>query len=381
MTSAMGTWNAIGKRKGAWALDPDTAPETTKGFLLNHLIHELLPAKGDGLRWANSDPITGQAAWFDLRVWHPNLPCGQRCRRVALRPRPVSRTHFIEGHGGTKLFTRDSGPENAPAILLIHGWSQSSLSWTKQAPLAEHFRLITPDLRGHGQSDKPDAPELYNQSDIWAADIQAIIDTLELDQPLLVGWSMGSWLIGDYLRTFGQDSIAGLSLVGGCVTTGQNMPETARKRRPEIAATNAYHPDTALQIPAIVDFLKACTAAPLSKRDLAIMTGFNMLCPPHIRKAARMRHEDYRPDYANLTKPALLIHGAAEKVLPLPMLEQSQATIPHATTHLYNGVGHAPFWEDAPRFNKDLHAFASSIFPKILPPEAPTLPTSETANP
>ena len=61
------TWNAIGKRKGAWALE-ENAPETTKGFLLNHLIHELLPANGDGMRWANSDPITGQAAWFDLKV-------------------------------------------------------------------------------------------------------------------------------------------------------------------------------------------------------------------------------------------------------------------------------------------------------------------------
>ncbi|MEP4195164.1 MAG: molybdopterin oxidoreductase family protein [Aliishimia sp.] len=61
------TWNAIGKRKGAWALEKD-APEATRGFLLNHLIHELLPPKGDGLRWANSDPITGQAAWFDLKV-------------------------------------------------------------------------------------------------------------------------------------------------------------------------------------------------------------------------------------------------------------------------------------------------------------------------
>jgi anaerobic selenocysteine-containing dehydrogenase len=61
------TWNAIGKRKGAWALSED-APEAREGFLLNHLIHELLPPKGDGLRWANSDPITGQAAWFDLRV-------------------------------------------------------------------------------------------------------------------------------------------------------------------------------------------------------------------------------------------------------------------------------------------------------------------------
>ncbi|WP_170434025.1 molybdopterin oxidoreductase family protein [Ruegeria arenilitoris] len=61
------TWNAIGKRKGSWALQPD-APEATKGFLLNHLIHELLPPRGGGLRWANSDPITGQAAWFDLKV-------------------------------------------------------------------------------------------------------------------------------------------------------------------------------------------------------------------------------------------------------------------------------------------------------------------------
>ncbi len=61
------TWNAIGKRKGAWALQED-APEATKGFLLNHLIHELLPPKGDGMRWANSDPVTGQAAWFDLKV-------------------------------------------------------------------------------------------------------------------------------------------------------------------------------------------------------------------------------------------------------------------------------------------------------------------------
>ena len=73
------TWNAIGKRRGAWALDPQ-APETKKGFLLNHLIHELLPPKGDGLRWSNSDPVTGQAAWYDLRV---------RVEKAATRPNAV----------------------------------------------------------------------------------------------------------------------------------------------------------------------------------------------------------------------------------------------------------------------------------------------------
>ena len=61
------TWNAIGKRRGAWNLDAD-APESRKGFILNHLISELLPEKGDGYRYSNSDPLTGQAAWFDLRV-------------------------------------------------------------------------------------------------------------------------------------------------------------------------------------------------------------------------------------------------------------------------------------------------------------------------
>lgn len=63
----MWTWNAIGKREGSWALDKG-APETQRGFLMNHLIHELLPPKSDGRRWSNSDPITGQAAWYDLRV-------------------------------------------------------------------------------------------------------------------------------------------------------------------------------------------------------------------------------------------------------------------------------------------------------------------------
>src|SRR5207249_12249205 len=60
------TWNAIGKRAGAWNLSADS-PEFAKGFLLNHLIGDLLPAK-DGDAWANADPITGQAAWYDLRV-------------------------------------------------------------------------------------------------------------------------------------------------------------------------------------------------------------------------------------------------------------------------------------------------------------------------
>jgi anaerobic selenocysteine-containing dehydrogenase len=61
------TWNAIGKRAGAWNLAKD-APEARKGFLLNHVISDLLPERQGGYRYSNSDPVTGQAAWYDLRV-------------------------------------------------------------------------------------------------------------------------------------------------------------------------------------------------------------------------------------------------------------------------------------------------------------------------
>ncbi len=61
------TWNAIGKQAGTWGLSED-ASEATAGFLLNHLISECLPGSRGERRLTNSDPVTGQAAWFDLRV-------------------------------------------------------------------------------------------------------------------------------------------------------------------------------------------------------------------------------------------------------------------------------------------------------------------------
>ena len=66
-TNTVWTWNAIGKMAGAWGLAPD-APEASHGFLLNHLISENLPRRTHEASLTNSDPVTGQAAWFDLKV-------------------------------------------------------------------------------------------------------------------------------------------------------------------------------------------------------------------------------------------------------------------------------------------------------------------------
>ncbi|WP_275077619.1 molybdopterin dinucleotide binding domain-containing protein, partial [Acidithiobacillus thiooxidans] len=95
------TWNAIGKQSGAWALSPD-APEATRGFLMNHLISELLPEKTGERRLTNSDPITGQAAWYDLRVRiYPAAPGEEgtwptfpTIKPLADEPRPVDRLRY-----------------------------------------------------------------------------------------------------------------------------------------------------------------------------------------------------------------------------------------------------------------------------------------------
>ena len=86
------TWNAIGKRAGAWGLAAD-APESTRGFLLNQVITEFLPEDAGGTRHANADPVTGQAAWYDLRVRVEKAagPAETMPQPSALRPPPHMR--------------------------------------------------------------------------------------------------------------------------------------------------------------------------------------------------------------------------------------------------------------------------------------------------
>ena len=85
---------------------------------------------------------------------------------------------------------RDGHPGGRP-ILFIHGFSQCWLAWSRQlnSDLADGYRLVAMDLRGHGLSEKP--RDGYSDSRLWADDIDAVIRTLNLDHPVLCGWSYG----------------------------------------------------------------------------------------------------------------------------------------------------------------------------------------------
>jgi len=101
---------------------------------------------------------------------------------------------------GLTISAQDWGNPNGPEILFIHGFSQSHLSWIKQVTsndLAKEFHMVTYDLRGHGNSDKPFEPERYKTSKYWGDEVQAVMDATGLKRPVLVGWSYGaaSWPI------------------------------------------------------------------------------------------------------------------------------------------------------------------------------------------
>ena len=92
----------------------------------------------------------------------------------------------VRAPDGVTIAAQEWGSPTGSEILFIHGFSQASMSWQRQVEcdLAKEFRLVTYDLRGHGNSDKPLEPEKYKESKAWADEVQAIIDAANFKRPV-----------------------------------------------------------------------------------------------------------------------------------------------------------------------------------------------------
>src|SRR5579862_9346881 len=112
---------------------------------------------------------------------------------------------------GLTIAAQEWGNPNGPGIVFIHGFSQSNLSWMRQAnsDLAKEFHIVTYDLRGHGNSDKPLDAARYRDGKAWADEVQAVMDAAGLKRPVLVGWSYAGRVISDYVTFRGPDKLAG----------------------------------------------------------------------------------------------------------------------------------------------------------------------------
>jgi pimeloyl-ACP methyl ester carboxylesterase len=263
----------------------------------------------------------------------------------------------VRAPDGVTLAAQEWGNPAGSEILFIHGFSQASLSWQRQveSDLAKEFRMVTYDLRGHGNSDKPLEPEKYKESKAWADDVQAIINAANFKRPVLVGWSYGGHVIADYLRIHSAAGLAGLNYVDAVTKSDPSFYGDGLKVQPLMSSE-----DLAINIAATRIFLRNCFEKQPSQNDFETMLAFNMMVPPKVRANMGGRTLSMDETLKALDLPVLVTHGATDKLALVAAARHTAAIIPAAKLSVYDRVGHAPFWEDTSRFNAELSAFVRS---------------------
>jgi non-heme chloroperoxidase len=279
---------------------------------------------------------------------------------VTTRKAPIGRAepvaiHEIRGGGGIRLHAREWGDPQGPALLLIHGWSQTDLCWTKQVSgeLARRFRIITFDLRGHGLSEKPAGAEHYADGRLWADDVAAVIEQTGIERPVVVAWSYGGYIVTDFLRAYGDAAIGGINLVGAAVILRQpgfdHLGPGLLENAQDMCAS-----DLATNIAALQRFLRACTAQPLEDDERMTALGWNMAVPPEVRGALIAREVDGSDPLSSLSVPVLVTHGRDDAIVLPSMAEHIIGICKAAVPSWYDDAGHMPFWEAAERFDREL---------------------------
>jgi len=255
---------------------------------------------------------------------------------------------------GLTISAQEWGNPAGPEILFIHGFSQSHLSWMRQvgSDLAKEFRIVTYDLRGHGNSDKPLDAARYRDSKAWGDEVQAVIDTAGLKRPVLVGWSYAGRVISDYLATHGAGQLAGINFVDAPIKVDPALIGDNLKNLPLMASE-----DLVTNITATRAFLHGCFSRQPSADDYETMLAFNMMVLPKVRAGLGGRPLDASHMMSKLKLPVLVTHGAEDRNAKVGAGQYTASIIPGAKLSIYEGIGHSPFYEDAPRFNTELAAF------------------------
>jgi non-heme chloroperoxidase len=254
---------------------------------------------------------------------------------------------------GLTISAQEYGNPNGPGIVFIHGFSQSNLSWMRQtgSDLTKDFHIVTYDLRGHGNSDKPLEAARYRDSKAWGDEVQAVIDAAGLRRPVLVGWSYAGRVISDYVATHGAGGISGIDFVDASIKFIPEYVGDNLKNLPLMASE-----DMLTNINATRVFLHGCFSKQPSADDFETMLAFNMMVPPKVRAGLSGRPLDATAIMTKLTIPVLVSHGAEDKNAKVETAKYTASVIPGAKLSIYDGTGHSPFYEDAPRFNSELAA-------------------------
>ncbi|MFC4907402.1 alpha/beta fold hydrolase [Actinomadura gamaensis] len=258
---------------------------------------------------------------------------------------------------GIRLHYRESGAGRP--LVMVHGWTFSGRFFERSAAaLAEHARVLTVDLRGHGDSDKPDHG--YRIARL-AKDLRDLLEALDLREATLLGWSLGCPVLWSYLELFGTDRVDRAVFV-------EQTP------RQYYAVDWTYAHSTCFDDAALAALQAQVSADPSGqdRQQLSMITETGpgpgerdallaemAKCPPRVRNAVMAEHTraDWRDVLPTFDLPVLVLVARKDRVFDWRGPAWVGDRVPAARTVFFERSGHALFLDEPEKFNRVVAGF------------------------
>jgi len=269
-----------------------------------------------------------------------------------------------ENSGGIDLYYEDLG--KGQPVVLIHGWPLSGASWEKQvaAMLAAGHRVITYDRRGFGQSGKPGTGYDY---DTLAQDLHKLVTKLDLRHVALVGFSMGGGEVARYLGRYGSERVSKavyISAVPPFLLKTADNPEGV-----DGGVFDGIRKAVVADRPAFLsaffaDFYNVDLLGGKRISDQAVQSSWNVAVGASAKgtlDCVTAWGTDFRDDLARIDVPTLVIHGDADRILPIAATAiRTQKAVKGARLAVVKGGPHGVTWTHAEQVNRELLEFLGS---------------------
>ena len=258
----------------------------------------------------------------------------------------------VETSSGITLACAERGDPNAPAVILLHGYSDS---WRSLAPLltelAPERRTIAVTLRGHGDSDKSDIR--YRIRD-FAADLPDVLDHYGIARAAVVGHSMGT-MVAARLALSHPERIDALVLIGALATLKGNEAEEPLREAVE-ALTDPVDPGF------VREFQQGTLARPVPPEFMDTIVAESLKMPTRVWRSAlhAMLDEDLGPELHHIAAAHAAALGRPDELCDRDSQDRLATSIPRAQLSVLPGAGHAPHWEDPPGIAGNVVAFLNA---------------------
>jgi len=268
---------------------------------------------------------------------------------------------WFENRLGEKLWYEDAGC--GIPLLFMHGWCMSSVIWQRQfSGLCGTFRLVAPDLRGHGKSRGASGQLDFGR---FAADLEDLVHHLDLAGVVLVGWSMGAQIALQSYRQL-HDRLAGLVLVSAtpCFTATEDFPFGLPRKE-----AAGMHLKVERNIQRALDGFHGRMFADGEIEDqqeaLQIRALLDSVVPPDTAAAVdaldSLAGADMRPFLKDISVPVLILNGDRD-IICLPQASDYLAEhIKSSIRRVFAGCGHAIFLTRSHQFNQEIIHYAGRI--------------------